>query len=740
MEGVNTQQEVSYVGLQQSISIDTPETSTVSIKEAKNALTSQIGQDAINVTITSSENDIIGSLNLPNETSAEKTTHFSPYKKMNGETLNGHHHENGDGIAEHLATQAGLDSVAAKLIEELIPKSKNDFLNIPLQESRISVANLNFQQSNRVNEGLIGIINQETIDDYQNDSKSDTTPLEIGARAINERRENGTNIVSCGSVSLTSDNDYTMVGKTTYSNGEPRVVTAGGPHFRDQSGSAKYDAVIDRGKDLLKDVDKNYQVVEMDGPKGLRELTPDMKKNAINALSQANYNWFKAIELYAEKQPQVLWDIRSLEKSITKDLCSSIEDTWKNLSEVDMVKKANEGIRSIFGKEAGVLFDTNYYTAGAILKEGFNISNSSQMKRWDNANDIQAMVKVASNYKANFGDRQKFDDYCSKSGISEKVRDAAWSKMEVREKMIETQAALVEKKAKKEIGDLKDQISKMPEGDSKKILENKLNSLQSKLDDHSAIELEAMNGLYVAGLSATQEKIVALDTSRHRFETKINEAIKSLKPSDPAAFQKLANLGKFDEIENLPKMWAKQLKMMKADLDRAGNDVIDCQTNSLLFANEPYYSQATVVAVVGGLQMKKDGNDFPLLNKKDTFAMSMRENFGDFAKDMHHYHDSPEKFAYKGSKYLSRVLLSAKNCLPEGNEVKTEVDKMYKLSNDLLSIRKSNDTDNIKKEKSMNLIKNAYPEYEGQDSAVIMENFFSKAEDLTCRVSLQARV
>src|SRR5207237_8276031 len=113
------------------------------------------------------------------------------------------------------------------------------------------------------------------------------------------------------------------------------------------------------------------------------------------------------------------------------------------------------------------------------------------------------------------------------------------------------------------------------------------------------------------------------------FQTKLNEASEAFHPSDPEAFKKLISLGKFTEAEKLlpssndqatQKILMKSLKMMKTDLDIAGNDVIDCQTDSLLFANEPYYSQATVVAVVAGIQMRKTGNEYPLLNDKGTHA------------------------------------------------------------------------------------------------------------------------
>ena len=61
------------------------------------------------------------------------------------------------------------------------------------------------------------------------------------------------------------------------------------------------------------------------------------------------------------------------------------------------------------------------------------------------------------------------------------------------------------------------------------------------------------------------------------------------------------------------------------------------QSEALLYANEPYYSQATVVHVVAGMQMEKTAEDYPILADKDCAFYAAEENFGDLKKCLLEY-------------------------------------------------------------------------------------------------------
>ena len=134
---------------------------------------------------------------------------------------------------------------------------------------------------------------------------------------------------------------------------------------------------------------------------------------------------------------------------------------------------------------------------------------------------------------------------------------------------------------------------------------------------------------------------------------------------------------------------------------------------ALVYANEPYYSQATVDGVVGGIQMDKvhEGMDnpatlktkldglsekFPVLKEPETWGSCMQENFGDFAKDKHHYEKKPGDFLFKGSKYLFRMAFSAQVALElkgvsDNSPLKKQVGVLRKVSANLQTIRGNSD-------------------------------------------------
>ena len=115
----------------------------------------------------------------------------------------------------------------------------------------------------------------------------------------------------------------------------------------------------------------------------------------------------------------------------------------------------------------------------------------------------------------------------------------------------------------------------------------------------------------------------------------------------------------------------------------------------------------------------------------------MTENFGDFVKDKHHYHDDPSTFAYKGSKYLSRAMQAAQKALPEpGGVLKPKVDKMEELSRGLLAVRKSLDNSETKGGKAIELIRKTFPkETESLSPEKIMNFLFEEVENLVIDVN-----
>lgn len=604
-----------------------------------------------------------------------------------------------------------------------------------------------FQSKSIQNSRMHGPISTTSVADHRSEVSSETKHLSAATEACQDKQfASQTQLVSCGSVSLTSDNDYTFLtppGKNSPS---------GGVKLRNQN--SKTDGVkeaISTYTQLMGKIRPDYKVVDLaqeSNTPSLRTLNPEQKINAINALAQADFNWFTALEKYANSQPQVVWDIRALEIEITKGLSQAINSTYINLSESDMVEKMNGAIREIFGKESGVLFDTNYYTAHAILQEGFTLSTPSMQQRWVKSNEMQSLVKVASNYKALYGNREAFFTFCKRSSVDDKAALQAWNKMEVRESAIEMHSQAAKEKAEGELKRLQQKLTKELAPEEGAQIKAKMRSIETKLGDEEQIKLEAMNNLYMSGLEFTEEKNKLYVGAQKLFDEKLNEFSSHLGQHQKEQLIKAVADGKWEEARAL--LYSKPaagkerltpsaaavclqvLQELKRGRDRAASDVVDVQMSTLLFANEPYYSQATVVAVVAGMQMKKTSSEYPLLGNAATYKFSMVENFGDFAKDKAHYSDDPEKFVFRSSKYLSRTISSAKQHMAksaDGN-LKKEIEGLEKLSLELLAIRRSEEGDDKKKQKSMLLLNQHFEGQPNAASANIIDDFFIKVEAL----------
>lgn len=588
-------------------------------------------------------------------------------------------------------------------------------------------------------------IDSGAIEEFKYNGKSDTKHIESAVEVTKEWDIHPQNqLISCGSCSLTSDNDYTFLGN------RDRALLAGGAKLKNSHLKEKLlEGTIECYRDLLATIRPDFTVREMDADatsQHIRTLTPEQKTNAINALAKADFNWFKALELYAGTHPQIVWDIRSLEVEITQQIKGAIENTYYNLSESDMVTKSNHAMRAIFGKETGTLFDTNYYTAHAILQKGFNFSDSKLEEKWLQSNQVQSLVKVASHYRSNFKEKERFDAFCRASGFNPSLSNQAWSKMKIRNNAIKQQSHLVKQSAMKEIERLKNELSSNESSSKINYIKNKIKSLETKLQNSEEIEIEAMNNLYMTGLELTEEHMNRYVETKNNFNEKLEAFANSVDKASKEPFKQAILQGDFSKAKEIMEksgmlnceVKLAVLRTLKRDIERTGNDVIDVQMTTLLFANEPYYSQASVVAIVAGMQMKKSANEYPLLKNQKVYRMCMTENFGDFTKDRHHYHNEPEKFAYRGSKYLSRTMESAKKSLNINGsrpELTREIETLSNISNSLLSIRKSSANDSQKMSQAVDTIKSGMPELAGLSNKAMMDALFARAEKVVMTVN-----
>ena len=472
-----------------------------------------------------------------------------------------------------------------------------------------------------------------------------------------------------GSETPSSDKDYSVTGKSP-ENGTVSVSTE------------KRAEVVSTFKELFESTSKKTldQAMEgcgdvpldSEGKAGRRKLTPETTSNALGLLKANNNNWFDTLKVIdgfksadgcTQEQKdtcdQLLFDIRQLQTDMVDNLTLAINSDFSSITETDIVKELNNMVGEISGgKEAGTLFDTNFYTNHKALSKGIDIKSPKTKATWKLNNEVNAAVKRAQQYpEMHIGADGKpdmelakadYDVYVEKQlgGLEGDAKDAmqavydkAWLKMEDREHSI---------------GEAKAEV------------------LASGIDGLSDAEstLKAMNRCYEKALENVELKLKDLNDMEADFKTK---------PEGP------------------------EKDALKLAIESQLESTIQAQSESLLFANEPYYSQATIVDVVVGMQMSKkapdsfiasqkesnpsisDGEilnnwktqlkeDYPILNDPDGQRIASQENFADLCKCKNEYkitdNKSAEHHLKKASKYADRALnlmLTAANASSKSN-------------------------------------------------------------------------
>lgn len=492
-------------------------------------------------------------------------------------------------------------------------------------------------------------------------------------------------------------------------------------------------------------------------------MPEETKINVLRALQKADWNWFKAIEMYKTDNPQMLWDIRQFEKELTRELQTAIGKDFANISQSDMVAILNENVRTIFGKEAGLLFDTNYYTAHVALEAGLTIALPEQREQWLDTNRVMARTKVAQHYLATYGPdkgKELFMATAPSSKTEEALYETAWQNALERHDHIHHRAKESYRQARRELLSLAEKertprvqqrinllCSKLGINDPKNFTRHTPIPRFERLSHYAkeALEMEAMNLLYSEALVPAQEKFEIYEAAKRQLD-QCDKEIRTLfnQASDKDSGFNVLEAGKVLTLylrsgaeeykaqlenilsraylaagqEDISAAKVEELSQFIIHSDRAANEAITAQSHALFYANEPYYSHSSIIAIAADQQnlAKLDGNTqkervFPLLKAPQVYAESCVENYGDFVKDFRHYtqdlHDA-QKFFYRGAKYLFRIVWTAEKYLeklPEDKKqekqaLRDKIADLDVLAKGLYELRKSTGGDAERKSKA----------------------------------------
>jgi len=482
-----------------------------------------------------------------------------------------------------------------------------------------------------------------------------------------------------GSTSAESDRDY--IGQGTKGDG---TVTVNGSDNRNEL-VTKFQALKESAVSI--DVGDAIQVAHGDfGDKGIpdppqcRKLTDELRQNAMSLLKSNGFNWFKTLDTLNQRAShqkqdanvcaQLKYDIRQLQTDLMAEMDKAIDGDYSDINETEMVRVKNEMCGEIFeGREAGTVFDTNLYTGHMALAKGLNFDNPETKERWLDQNQENSMIKRAQQYDTVFPDNPKesWDSYVEKQleGLPDDKKaklqqqyDHAWSRKDTRATNIHNKMETI------------------------KATRTKPDGVEQKYFDQE-VELSAMNRLYEDALVTVETKMEMLHSIENEIEN-AGDAPKSVK------------------------------NMLKNKLQEAQADVIEAQSNALLYANEPYYAQVTIVNIVAGTQMKmpdsfmadetnqdvrqeawqtKLESDYSVLTIDEGKVIGSNENFADLVKGKHewpyegHHVKADSKPAdnvnyhfKKASKYAHRALM----LLPQPTEDGSAKDAFLKKANNML--------------------------------------------------------
>jgi hypothetical protein len=567
----------------------------------------------------------------------------------------------------------------------------------------------------------------------------ETVTSNIATRGNTFAMDGGTLIVA-GSTNPTSDRDLTFVAKPT--TGDMTIKT-GATQLADTK-------LFWSQQWVSASQDETPVVLSSVPDPGVRTtpLSNDERSNTMKALQKSGSNWFTAIEKYSKdptNDPTMLRNLRALEVEFTHSMSTAIMSNYDNVSEADFVKLINQGSQDVFGKELGTMFDTNIYTAHSILKFGVVISNPEAKAQLLDANATKGLMKVAKNIIAlQHGDisagKTAFDVLAERAceGLSDTkvavVRDQFTKAFEgalvqataIKDKMVDLRSELTA-----EFDSIRIELSTASPAD-RPALAAKLESVGQVLRNESELEMVAMNRLYETKLEDAQARFNEMGAIEDGVQRHISGAIGD-NPELAAGLLSNFQKGDFDAIATLlssngvefdaADLLLDQLSAIHSSYEESVVASVSAQMEALVYANEPYYSQATVDGVVGGIQIDKVhesvgtdgfgakmealGEKFPVLKEPETWGSSMQENFGDFVKDKHHYETKPGDFLFKGSKYLFRMAFSAEVALtmksvPADDEkaqaLKTQVTILREVAADLQVVRGSSQSGSEKTE------------------------------------------
>jgi len=338
-------------------------------------------------------------------------------------------------------------------------------------------------------------------------------------------------------------------------------------------------------------------------------------------------------------------------QNLTSDYDLTLSTDDESGRELQAIRNFNYGVKTRFGKQPGVVFDTNLYAKDFLkvddnvlqpgLSDGKGVEQVKVMLTSDRSDqDVAALTKMRQ-YMDPDEWQEYFEQLCEDGGISEKYRK------QIEVQLDETDALYLEKN--REIWDRCVAVYKARLDDGGPTIK-RIEELIQEIEDLATWADAPKKSVEDDGdsLATYQEALLeAVEEFGHHYEDLTLEARNSL------------YLDKMSEVRKLQER-AKQLGLEPESDERDLKiDALNEAARKLLgeanfFAAEAYLSEGPLAHIVFGNQ-SGNADVFDLL-KPEHFLESINEQTGDFFKDVRHHGDDDGEAFYQTSKYLARML------------------------------------------------------------------------------------
>ncbi len=338
-------------------------------------------------------------------------------------------------------------------------------------------------------------------------------------------------------------------------------------------------------------------------------------------------------------------------QNLTSDYDLTLSTDDGSGRELQAIRNFNFAVKQRFGKQPGVVFDTNLYAKDFLqvddnvlepgLSDGKSVEKVRIMLTADRSDqDVAALTKMRQ-YMDPDEWQAYFEALCEDGGIDETFRK------QIEVQLDETDALYLEKN--REVWDRcvlvyeahrEDGLPAVPR--IEELIET-VNDLAAWADaEKVSVDDEGRS------LAAYQEGLVdAVEAFQHEFEDLALEARNSLYLDKMSEVRRLQAEAK--SLEDEPP--SSELTLRIDALNEAARKLLG---EANFFAAEAYLSEGPLSHIVFGNQ---SGNSdvFDML-KPEHFLESINEQTGDFFKDVRHYRRDDGEAFYQTSKYLARML------------------------------------------------------------------------------------